>query len=181
MLARSGVYVPHALTSCPTSLKISPKKISPRKICTRKSPSIMSSTLTSNPIPLLTDSMLADSYFNGQPGFPSIRQTSTASWPSVLDGSNIPAVPRPGLNKIYFNKKILKESVQRYNANTLQNETAQVWEIPFSVHVEIPVGDLIQRIQHVMTARGTYKHWDINMNTFLITASQVTSERDTIR
>ena len=138
------------------------------------------STTTLAPIPLLTDSMLADSYFNGQPGFPSIRQTSTASWPSVLDGSNIPAVPRPGLNKIYFNKKTLKETVERYNPNSLQHETAKIWEIPFSVDVEIPVGDLIQRIQRVMTDRGIYKHWDINMNTFLITASQVTREWDTI-
>ena len=130
---------------------------------------------TTTPIP---DGPLSTSYFGTMPTIPSIRQTSTASWPTV-NGT----IPRPTvtqLNKIYFNKKILKETVERYNPNTLQHETAQVWEIPFSVDVEIPVGDLIQRIQRVMTDRGTYKNWDINMNTFLITASQVTSEWDTI-
>ena len=126
-----------------------------------------------------------DSQFSEMPGFPTIRQIPTASWPSV-DPDVKPVVRRPGLpvapilNKVYFSKKILKETVERYNPNTLQHETAQVWEIPFSVDVEIPVGDLIQRIQRVMTDRGTYKNWDINMNTFLITASQVTSEWDTI-
>jgi hypothetical protein len=113
------------------------------------------------------------------PTIPSIRQTSTASWPTV-NGT----IPRPTalqLNKIYFNKKILKESVQRYNPNTLQSEVAQIWEIPFSVDVEIPVTELTQRIQAVMTAKKIYRNWDINMNTFLITASQVTSEWDTIR
>ena len=137
---------------------------------------------TTTPIP---DGPLSTSYFGTMPDIPSIRQTSTASWPTVNGTIPSPAVRHeifraPQLNKIYFNKKILKETVERYNPNTLQHETAQVWEIPFSVDVEIPVGDLIQRIQHVMTARGTYKHWDINMNTFLITASQVTSEWDTI-
>ena len=130
---------------------------------------------TTTPIP---DGPLATSYFGTMPTIPSIRQTSTASWPTVTG-----TIPRPTvtqLNKIYFNKKILKETVERYNPNTLQHETAQVWEIPFSVDVEIPVGDLIQRIQHVMKTRGIYKNWDINMNTFLITASQVTSEWDTI-
>jgi len=172
--------VPRALTSCPTSLKFSPKKNFPEKICTRKSPAKppSMSTTTITPNPLLTDSMLAESYFGGQPGFPTIRQTSTASWPTV--NGTIPRPTVPQLNKIYFNKKTLKETVERYNPNTLQHETAQVWEIPFSVDVEIPVGDLIQRIQHVMKTRGIYKHWDINMNTFLITASQVTSEWDTI-
>ena len=141
------------------------------------------STTTITPNPLLTDSMLAESYFGGQPGFPTIRQTSTASWPSVSVNGQKPYVRRPSppaLNKIYFNKKNLIKTEKRQNPNSLQNETAQVWEIPFSVDVEIPVGDLIQRIQHVMKTRGIYKHWDINMNTFLITASQVTSEWDTI-
>ena len=200
--------MPRALTSCPTSLKFSPKKNFPEKICTRKlrlktpsenillNPFYMSTT-TITPNPLLTDSKLAESYFGGQPGFPTIRQTPTASWPTVdgaVGSSAFPLTPTRGngsisphphpvpvLNKIYFNKKTLKETVKRYNPNSLQNETAQVWEIPFSVDVEIPVGDLIQRIQHVMKSRGIYKHWDINMNTFLITASQVTSEWDTIR
>jgi len=139
------------------------------------------STTTLTPIPLLTDSMLADSYFNGQPGFPSIRQTSTASWPSVLDGSNIPAVPRPGLNKIYFNKKTLKETVERYNPNSLQHETAQVWEIPFSVDVNEPVTELTQKIQAVMVAKKIYKHWDINFNTFTILAVEETTELDYVR
>jgi hypothetical protein len=128
-------------------------------------------TITSPPL---------DSQFRDGPILPSIRQIPTASWPSVLDGSTIPAVPYLSLNKVYFTKKILKETVERYNPNTLQHETAQVWEIPFSVDVNEPVTELTQRIQAVMTHKKIYKHWDINMNTFLITASQVTSEWDTI-
>jgi hypothetical protein len=92
----------------------------------------------------------------------------------VLDGSTIPAVPYLSLNKVYFTKKILKETVKRYNANTLRNEIAEIWEIPFSVDVNEPVTELTQRIQAVMVAKKIYKHWDINFNTFLIIASQVT-------
>jgi hypothetical protein len=115
-----------------------------------------------------------NSAFGPAPTFPSIRQTPTASWPSVLDGSTIPAVPYLSLNKVYFTKKILKETVKRYNANTLRNEIAEIWEIPFSVDVNEPVTELTQRIQAVMVAKKIYKHWDINFNTFLIIASQVT-------
>jgi hypothetical protein len=68
----------------------------------------------------------------------------------------------------------MKEAVERYNANSLQHETAQLWEIPFSVDVDEPVTELTQRIQAVMVAKKIYKHWDINFNTFLIIASQVT-------
>jgi hypothetical protein len=89
--------------------------------------------------------------------------------------------PTPVLNKIYFTRKILKETVKRYNPNSLQDETAQVWEIPFSVDVNESVTELTQKIQAVMTAKKIYRNWDINMNTFLITASQVTSEWDTLR
>ena len=114
------------------------------------------------------------SVFPPMPTIPSIRQTSTASWPSVLDGSNIPAVPPPPqLNKIYFNKKTLKETVESYNLNSLRNETAQVWEIPFSVDVEVPVTELTQRIQRVMTDRKIYRHWDIDFSHFVIVAKQV--------
>ena len=119
------------------------------------------------------------SVFPSMPTIPSIRQTSTASWPSVLDGSNIPAVPFPQLNKIYFSKKTLKETVKRYNPNSLQNETAQVWEIPFSVDVNEPVTELTQKIQSVMTAKKIYKHWDIDFSHFIIVAKQVTSEWST--
>jgi hypothetical protein len=130
---------------------------------------------TTTPIP---DGPLSTSYFGTMPTIPSIRQTSTASWPTV-NGT----IPRPTvtqLNKIYFNKKTLKETVERYNPNTLQHETAQVWEIPFSVDADEPVTELTQRIHSVMTAKKIYKHWDINFNTFLINASQVTSEWDTV-
>ena len=139
------------------------------------------STTTITPNPLLTDSMLAKSYFGGQPGFPSIRQTPTASWPSVLDGSIIPAVPQPGLNKIYFNKKNLIKTEKCYNANMQQDVIEQIWEIPFSVDVEVPVTELTQRIQRVMIDRKIYRHWDIDFSHFIIVAKQVTSEWDTIR
>lgn len=115
-----------------------------------------------------------NSAFGPAPTFPAIRQTPVASWPSVLDGSTIPAQPYLSLNKVYFTKKILKETVKRYNVNTLRNEIAQVWEIPFSVDVTQPVTELTQRIQAVMTNKKIYRHWDINMNTFLIIASQFT-------
>ena len=135
----------------------------------------MSSTLTSYTIPPL------DSQFSEMPGFPSIRQTPTASWPSVLDGSTIPAVPFLSLNKVYFTKKELKQTLKRYDASMQQNEVAQIWEIPFSVDVNEPVTELTQKIQAVMVTKKIYKHWDINFNTFLIIATQVTYEWDTIR
>jgi hypothetical protein len=113
------------------------------------------------------------------PTFPTIRQTPTASWPSV-DINGTVSVTHPALNKVYFTRKIMKETVERYNPNTLQHETAQVWEIPFSVDADEPVTELTQRIHSVMTAKKIYKHWDINFNTFLINASQVTSEWDTV-
>ena len=119
-----------------------------------------------------------DSQFRNGSILPSIRQTSTASWPSVLDGSNIPVIPPPPqLNKIYFNKKTLKETVESYNLNNLRNEIAQVWEIPFSVDVEVPVTELTQRIQRVMTDRQIYKHWDIDFSNFVIVAKQINGVR----
>jgi len=151
------------------------------------------STTTITPNPLLTDSKLAESYFGGQPGFPTIRQTPTASWPTVdpdfkpvvrrqtptaswptVDPDFKPVVRRPPqLNKIYFNKKTLKETVESYNLNSLRNEIAQVWEIPFSVDVEVPVTELTQRIQRVMIDRKIYRHWDIDFSNFIIVAKQV--------
>ena len=103
---------------------------------------------------------------------PSIRQTSTASWPTVDTNGTI-SVQSPQLNKIYFNKKTLKEIVESYNLNSLRNEIAQVWEIPFSVDVEVPVTELTQRIQRVMTDRKIYRHWDIDFSHFVIVAKQV--------
>lgn len=115
------------------------------------------------------------SVFPPMPTIPSIRQTSTASWPTV-DSDFKPVVRRPpqlNKNKIYFNKKTLKEIVESYNLNSLRNEIAQVWEIPFSVDVEVPVTELTQRIQRVMTDRQIYRHWDIDFSNFIIVAKQV--------
>ena len=121
------------------------------------------------------------SVFPPMPAFPSIRQTPTASWPSVdLDFKPVVRNP-PQLNKIYFNKKTLIKTEKCYNPNMQQDVIEQIWEIPFSVDVEVPVTELTQRIQRVMIDRKIYRHWDINMNTFLITAKQVTNEWDTIR
>ena len=120
------------------------------------------------------------SVFPPMPAFPSIRQTPTASWPTV-DINGTLSVQSPQLNKIYFNKKTLIKTEKCYNPNMQQDVIEQIWEIPFSVDVEIPVTELTQRIQRVMIDRKIYRHWDINMNTFLITAKQVTNEWDTIR
>ena len=121
-----------------------------------------------------------DSHFSDMPGFPSIRQTSTASWPTV-DSDFKPVVRRPPqLNKIYFNKKTLKETVKCYSQIMQQDVYEQIWEIPFSVDVEVPVTELTQRIQRVMTDRKIYRHWDIDFSHFVIVAKQVITEWDTI-
>ena len=121
------------------------------------------------------------SVFPPMPAFPTIRQTPTASWPTV-DPDFTPVVRNPPqLNKIYFNRKTLIKTEKCYNPNMQQDVIEQIWEIPFSVDVEVPVTELTQRIQRVMIDRKIYRHWDINMNTFLITAKQVTNEWDTIR
>ena len=132
-------------------------------------------TLTPNPIPILTDSMLADSYFNGQPGFPTIRQIPNASWPTVE--GKLPVRPpglavQPILNKVYFTKKVALQTLKRYDHSRCVDVVEQIWEIPFSVDVNEPVTELVQKIQAVMTAKGIYKHWDINMNLFVILATQ---------
>ena len=115
------------------------------------------------------------------PTIPSIRQTPTASWPTV-DPDFKPVVRRPPqLNKIYFNKKNLIKTEKCYNANMQQDVIEQIWEIPFSVDVEVPVTELTQRIQRVMIDRKIYRHWDIDFSNFIIVAKQVTSEWDTIR
>jgi hypothetical protein len=119
--------------------------------------------------------MLADSYFNGQPGFPTIRQIPNASWPTVE--GKLP-VRRPGLavqpilNKVYFTKKVALQTLKRYDHSRCVDVVEQIWEIPFSVDVNEPVTELVQKIQAVMTAKGIYKHWDINMNLFVILATQ---------
>ena len=121
------------------------------------------------------------SVFPPMPTIPSIRQTPTASWPTV--DSNFTPVARfpPQLNKIYFNKKNLIKTEKCYNANMQQDVIEQIWEIPFSVDVEVPVTELTQRIQRVMIDRKIYRHWDIDFSNFIIVAKQVTSEWDTIR
>ena len=121
------------------------------------------------------------SVFPPMPTIPSIRQTPTASWPTV--DSNFTPVARfpPQLNKIYFNKKNLIKTEKCYNANMQQDVIEQIWEIPFSVDVEVPVTELTQRIQRVMIDRKIYRHWDIDFSHFIIVAKQVTSEWDTIR
>ena len=130
--------------------------------------------MSSTPIP-------ASSVFPTMPAFPTIRQTPTASWPTV-DPDFKPVVRRPPqLNKIYFNKKNLIKTEKCYNANMQQDVIEQIWEIPFSVDVEIPVTELTQRIQRVMIDRKIYRHWDIDFSHFIIVAKQVTSEWDTIR
>ena len=120
------------------------------------------------------------SVFPPMPAFPSIRQTPTASWPSV-DINGTLSVQSPQLNKIYFNKKNLIKTEKCYNANMQQDVIEQIWEIPFSVDVEVPVTELTQRIQRVMIDRKIYRHWDIDFSHFIIVAKQVTSEWDTIR
>ena len=130
--------------------------------------------MSSTPIP-------ASSVFPTMPAFPTIRQTPTASWPTV-DPDFKPVVRRPPqLNKIYFNKKNLIKTEKCYNANMQQDVIEQIWEIPFSVDVEVPVTELTQRIQRVMIDRKIYRHWDIDFSHFIIVAKQVTSEWDTIR
>jgi hypothetical protein len=109
---------------------------------------------------------------------PSIRQTPTASWPSVLDGSTIPAVPYLSLNKVYFTKKVITGKHKVYDPNGYADTVRVIWEIPFSVDVNEPVTELTQKIQAVMVAKKIYKHWDINFNTFLIIASQVTDTNE---
>ena len=64
------------------------------------------------------------------------------------------------------------QTLKRYDHNRCVDVVEQVWEIPFSVDVNEPVTELVQKIQAVMTAKGIYKHWDINMNLFVILATQ---------
>jgi len=90
----------------------------------------------------------------------------------VLDGSTIPAVPYLSLNKVYFSKKVALQTLKRYDASRYVDVVEQIWEIPFSVDVNEPVTELVQKIQAVMTAKQIYKHWDINMNMFVILATQ---------
>jgi hypothetical protein len=115
------------------------------------------------------------SVFPPMPTIPSIRQTPTASWPTVDINGTI-SVQSPQLNKIYFNKKTLLETNKRYNASKYLDITEQTWEIPFSVDVEVPVTELTQRIHRVMTDKKIYKHWDINFATFTILAKQETEQ-----
>jgi hypothetical protein len=115
--------------------------------------------MSSTPIPIT-------SVFPTMPAFPSIRNIP-------IDLKPVVRRPPPILNKIYFNKKTLKETVQRYNATKNNVEIVHFWDIPFSVDVETPVTELTQRIHKVMTNKKIYKNWDINFNTFTIIAIQV--------
>ena len=114
---------------------------------------------------------------------PLIRQIATASWPSVDTDVRLPkpTVKRPVLNKVYFSKKVMTGKHKVYDPNGYADTVRVIWEIPFSVDVNEPVTELVQKIQAVMTAKKIYKHWDINMNTFIILASEETNELDYIR
>jgi len=130
-----------------------------------------STTLTSCAIPPL------DSLFLPMPTFPTIRQIPDASWPTVSPDVRPPLRPpglpvAPILNKVYFSKKELRQTVKRYDASRCVDVVEEIWEIPFSVDVNEPVTELTQKIQAVMTAKQIYKHWDINFSTFTILAKQ---------
>ena len=115
------------------------------------------------------------------PPFPTIRQIPNASWPTVEGTLPKPTVKRPVLNKVYFSCKALKQTHKTFDPNGQRDIVRKIWEIPFSVDVNEPVTELVQKIQAVMTAKKIYKHWDINMNTFIILASEETNELDYIR
>ena len=114
---------------------------------------------------------------------PLIRQIATASWPNIDPDVRLPkpTVKRPVLNKVYFSKKVMTGKHKVYDPNGYADTVRVIWEIPFSVDVNEPVTELVQKIQAVMTAKKIYKHWDINMNTFIILASEETNELDYIR
>ena len=136
------------------------------------------------------------SVFPPMPTFPTIRSTPTASWPTV-DGTphvhrfadlppdqlstRIQTTPRPGLNKIYFSKKVLNQTLKSYDPNGYADTVKRIWEIPFSVDADESVTELVQKIQAVMTAKTIYRHWDINMNTFIILAIEEATEQDVVR
>lgn len=119
---------------------------------------------------------------------PTIRQIPNASWPTV-DGklpvtvnvrrTRLPVAPI--LNKVYFSKKVMTGKHKTYDPNGYADTVRVIWEIPFSVDVNEPVTELTQKIQAVMTAKKIYKHWDINMNTFIIIATEEINELDYIR
>ena len=115
------------------------------------------------------------------PPFPTIRQIPNASWPTVEGTLPKPTVKRPVLNKIYFSKKVMTGKHKVYDPNGYADTVRVIWEIPFSVDVNEPVTELTQKIQAVMVSKKIYKHWDINMNTFIILASEETNELDYIR
>jgi len=136
-------------------------------------------TLTQYTIPPL------DSQFSDMPGFPTIRGTPTASWPTVAEKlhqavfSTQPGEPIP--NKIYFSKKVYNQTLKTYDPNGYADTVRVIWEIPFSVDANESVTELTQRIHAVMTAKKIYKHWDINFNTFIILAVEETTELDYVR
>ena len=137
--------------------------------------------MSSTPI---TPSTLATSYFGSNAPMPTVRGTQNAMWPAAsANGAAKPFVRRPGppaLNKIYFNKKQFIKAQNRYDVTSDSTIIESYWDIPFSVDVDTPVGDLIQRIQNVMKTRTDFDHWDINLNTFLITAVTRTIEKPTL-
>ena len=110
-----------------------------------------------------------------------ISQSSNASWPTVGPDVRPPLRPHalhvaPILNKVYFSKKTLQQTLKRYDASMQKNEICNIWEIPFSVDVNEPVTELTQKIQKVMTDQKIYYHWDINFSNFTILAKQITYE-----
>ena len=132
-------------------------------------------TITSPPL----DSQFRDGLISETIPIPqTISQCATSSWPTV-DSSNFRPIARrpPQLNKIYFNKKTLIKTEKWWNPNMQQDVIEQIWEIPFSVDVEVPVTELTQRIQRVMTDRKIYKHWDIDFSNFIIVAKQTIEMR----
>ena len=142
--------------------------------------------MSSTPIP---PSTLTTSYFDTNGAIPTFGAIDTSFGPAIvssINGSAKPYVRRPNIqspnnmNKIYFTKKVLKETIKDYDVSANENVVRKRWEIPFSVDETEHVADLTVRIHKAMERQKIYTFWDVNMYTHTISAVQLITDTDEI-
>jgi hypothetical protein len=75
-------------------------------------------------------------------------------------------------NLIFHARRVHTTTIQRTDANTYDEITERVWEIPFTVDHSLQLADITQRIDTVMDKLALYTSWHICYNLYIISATE---------
>ena len=123
------------------------------------------------------------------PKFPTIKPTAIGRqlgktdlgtyvniWQTPQGNGAVAHIPSMA-NLIFHNKRVHVTNLKRLDANTYEEITERVWEIPFTVDTLIPLVEITQRLDSALDKLGLYTNWKINYNDYNITATEQIREK----